>query len=615
MCAAIESAKLGVKTAIVEDKHCLGGQLVKQTHQFFGSEDHHAGTRGIDIAVMLAKECKELGVEVLVNTICTGIFEDGNAGCLCGEEYFLLKPKRIVVATGAYENMLPFPDCDMPGVYGAGGLQTIMNVEGVLPGKTFLMVGAGNIGLIVTYQLMQAGAEVVAIVEAMDRVGGYEVHAAKVRRMGVPIFLSHTITHVAGDGKVEQATIAKIDKNFKPVKGSAFTVAVDAVCLAVGLSPLTELLSQAGCELRFIPECGGHVAIHDRDMRTSNEYIFVAGDASGIEEASAAMAEGRIAGLNAALDVTAGKRESNKERREMDRQLEELRTGPFGVKARQGKARMMGKKAPPNEELKFSDPFIPEKGRVAVIECPQNIPCNPCATVCPEKAITIEGGITNLPKIDLEECNGCARCVAACPGLAIFLVNKEYDESEAEITIPIELYPPPKKHDVGYALDRDGVALCPTKVTRVRRLRKHDVKRYLVSFAVPMELADMARHFASVAPKQAETIETLPPADDIVICRCEDVTQKDIIACIKSGYHSFDEIKRNIRAGMGPCQGKTCQRMILNILSRELKKPAAELAPQTVRTPMKPTEVEIYANSKELEAWDFKNWKPPAAGH
>ncbi|TET36677.1 MAG: FAD-dependent oxidoreductase [Planctomycetota bacterium] len=615
MCAAIEAAKLGVKTTVVEDKDRLGGQLVKQTHQFFGSEKHHAGVRGIDIGVKLAGECSDLKVNALTNTTCTGIFDDGSVGCLRGEEFFLIHPKRIVIATGAYENMLPFPDCDLPGVYGAGGLQTLMNVDGVLPGKTYLMVGAGNIGLIVSYQLMQAGAEVVAIVEALDRVGGYEVHAAKVKRMGVPIFLRHTVTHVSGDGKVERATISKIDGSFKPVPGSEFTVSVDAVCLAVGLSPLIELIAQAGCETRYIPECAGHVAVHDSNMRTSLEHIFVAGDASGIEEASAAMVEGRIAGLHAALDVTHGKADSNELLREFDSQLDELRTGPFGQKARQGKSKLWGLKLPPDEEFEEAPPIIPESGKKPVIECPQNIPCNPCAVSCPTESITIGDNITNFPVLDQGTCNGCGNCVAACPGLAVFLVNRDYSDREAEITIPWELTPPPEKGDKGYALDRTGVAICPATVTKIRRVKKIDKKRLLVAFTVPLDKADEARHFVIVEPKGAEKIETLPPADDIIICRCEDVTQKEILDCFNSGYKSFDEIKRYLRTGMGPCQGKTCQRLILGILARELKTHVSELAPQTVRTPMKPTELEIYASSKEIEPWDFENWQPPGGGH
>jgi len=293
MCAAAEAASLGCQVLLVEDKERLGGQLVKQTHMFFGSRDEFAGTRGFDIATLLEEEVRRNGVEVLCNTTATGIFDGNIVGLTNNERYFCVKAERIVVATGAFENALAFENSDLPGVYGAGGVQTLMNVEGVLPGKRFVMVGAGNIGLIVSYQLLQAGADVVCIVEAAEKVGGYEVHAAKVRRHGVPILLAHTVVKALGKERVEGAVLAQT-KDFRPVAGTEFQVRCDAICIAVGLSPLVELLAQAGCRMVYSAALGGYVAWHDQNMRTSLEHIYVAGDASGIEEADAGGAAGGL---------------------------------------------------------------------------------------------------------------------------------------------------------------------------------------------------------------------------------------------------------------------------------------------------------------------------------
>ena len=95
-----------------------------------------------------------------------------------------IKAKKIVMATGASENALAFPGCTLPGVMGAGAAQTMINVNRVLPGQKIIMVGSGNVGLIVSYQLMQAGADVLALIEAAPKIGGYGVHAAKIRRAG-----------------------------------------------------------------------------------------------------------------------------------------------------------------------------------------------------------------------------------------------------------------------------------------------------------------------------------------------------------------------------------------------------------------------------------------------
>ena len=129
-----------------------------------------------------------------------------------------IRPQAVIVATGAYERTLAFPGNDLPGVYGAGAVQTLMNEYGIKPGDQVLMVGAGNIGLIVSYQLMQAGVKVKAVIDAADRIGGYLVHASKIRRAGVPILVRHTVEAALGDSEVEQAVIVEIDDEWQPIK-------------------------------------------------------------------------------------------------------------------------------------------------------------------------------------------------------------------------------------------------------------------------------------------------------------------------------------------------------------------------------------------------------------
>jgi len=241
--------------------------------------------------------------------------------------------QAVVFACGAMENMLLFPGNDLPGVYGAGAVQTLMNVYGVKPGNRVLMVGAGNVGLIVSYQLLQAGITVDRVVEAAPVIGGYHVHAAKLRRCGVPIYTSHSIKEVYGKDCVEGAVVVKLDKNWKPIKGTEEKIKCDTVCLAVGLTPSTKLLSQAGVEMEFIPEAGGYVALHDEFMETTVNNIYVAGDSSGIEEASTAMIEGKIAGTAASLKLGYDKKAKNLLKQFLE-ELDRLRSGPFGEKPR-----------------------------------------------------------------------------------------------------------------------------------------------------------------------------------------------------------------------------------------------------------------------------------------
>ena len=337
LCAAAEAAGAGAKVLVIESDLHPGGQLVKQTHKFFGSKDEYAGTRGYKIAEILLKEIEDLGDKITIkcNTTVTGYYtEEGIYTAMEGEEdYYRIKAKKTVVATGAQERLIPFANNDLPGVYGAGAVQTLMNVYGVVPGKKVLMVGAGNIGLIVSYQLRQAGVEIAAVVEAMPKIGGYWVHAAKIRRLGIPILLSHTIVSATGTDVIDGAVIQALDDKFC-LTGEPKKIDCDIICMAVGLTPTTELFWQAGAKMQYVPQLCGYVPFRDNTMRTSNPDLWVAGDASGIEEASAAMVEGRVAGFSAAKAL--GCAVDDKKLDDYRTRLEHLRSGEVGDKIRAG---------------------------------------------------------------------------------------------------------------------------------------------------------------------------------------------------------------------------------------------------------------------------------------
>jgi sarcosine oxidase subunit alpha len=340
LAAALTAASSAASVLLVDDGLQLGGQLIKQTHKFFGSSEQFAGIRGIEIADNFIAKIKESSnIDTLTQATTTGYYEDGILTILeglNGNRLVKVKPKRLIVATGAAENMLPFINNDLPGVYGAGAVQTLMNVYGVIPGEKVLMVGAGNIGLIVAYQLIQAKIRVEAIVEAMPHIGGYWVHASKIRRLGVPIYTSCTLKEVRGDEQVEGATICNIDKKFCFITRTEKELDVDTICLAVGLSPLSELLWQTGCEMSYIPELCGYVALRDENMRTSSEQIYIAGDVSGIEEASSAMIEGQIAGLNAAASLSLYHKEYEALNYKFKNQLAQLRNNTMSEAINRG---------------------------------------------------------------------------------------------------------------------------------------------------------------------------------------------------------------------------------------------------------------------------------------
>jgi thioredoxin reductase len=329
--AAIEAAKAGVRVSVFDENAAPGGQLIKQIHKFFGSKEHKAGLRGIDIGNMLLKEATELNVDIRLDTVVWGIFEKNVLGIIQNGRTDKVIPEKVILATGANENTIAFEGWTFPGVMGAGAAQTIMNLHRVLPGKRILMVGSGNVGLIVSYQLMQAGATVVAVIEADTRIGGYCVHASKLKRMGVPIYTSHTIKKAFGNGYVEKAVIMAVDDRWNPIPGTEKELDVDTVCIATGLSPLAELAWIAGCKFLYLSELGGHIPLHNENLETTIKSLYVAGDISGIEEASTAMEEGKLAGVEVARSLGfLEERKAEEIKEEIDSRLRNLRKGPFG---------------------------------------------------------------------------------------------------------------------------------------------------------------------------------------------------------------------------------------------------------------------------------------------
>ncbi|MEO0093649.1 MAG: 4Fe-4S dicluster domain-containing protein [candidate division WOR-3 bacterium] len=134
------------------------------------------------------------------------------------------------------------------------------------------------------------------------------------------------------------------------------------------------------------------------------------------------------------------------------------------------------------------------RGPVVIVECVQEIPCNPCADACPKKAIEIEGNITNIPKVNFDRCNGCTLCIPRCPGLAIFVVNKNYNEKEATITLPYEFIPLPQKGEIVLGLDRAGRKVCYARVEKVLTSKAFD-HCAVITIAVPKRYWNVVRNF------------------------------------------------------------------------------------------------------------------------
>lgn len=341
--AAVEAARLGAQVLVLDENYKPGGQLFKQIHKFFGSREHQAGTRGFRLGECLLEEAHSAGAAIHLNSTVYGIYPDKRVAIIeNGSIHKLLTAKKIILATGASENALAFPGCTLPGVMGAGAVQTMVNLHRVLPAKKTIMIGSGNVGLIVSYQLIQAGGQVAALVEAALNIGGYGVHAAKLSRAGTPILTRHTVQRAYGRNRVEGVILVELDDHFQPVPGSECDVQAGCVAIAVGLTPLTELAQLCGCEFLYLPRMGGMLPKHDANMETTVSGIYVAGDISGVEEASTAMEEGRLAGIAAAESLgIISSVDATVRKKSVWERMDTLRTGNFGRIRREAKAQIV----------------------------------------------------------------------------------------------------------------------------------------------------------------------------------------------------------------------------------------------------------------------------------
>ena len=551
--SALELAKLGFSVTIVEDKEKLGGKLLLQTHKFFGSqEDSFAGTRGYEIAELLEKQIREFpNVTILYETSVVGVYKDKKIGVYKNNgKYSIIDFEGLVISAGAREKSLVFPGNDLPGVYGAGAFQTLVNRDLVKASDRVFIIGSGNVGLIAAYHALQAGISVVGIVDIMDKVSGYKVHADKIKRMGVPVYLNTTVLAAFGRDKIEKVTVAEVDDKWNPVLTTARTYETDTLLIAAGLTPVDEFYDQA---LKF-----GFKAVKT-------------GDADEIAEASSAMFGGRISGLKMAKML--GKEI------EVDSSFYE-------------KAEIL--KSKPGIVFE-PEPVVIKQNLSPVFQCFQEIPCNPCTTVCPKGCISLVGKFGNImdtPSYTLDECTGCGLCVAICPGLAVSLA-KRIDEASAEVVLPHEYLIGFSPGDMINVTDIDGNILEKAEVKHIRLNKKY--RTHLVT--VKMSLNNASKAIGIRVQDESVTKpcrETLLPElpDNGIVCRCERVTVKELVDFIKKfRVRDVNQLKQ-IRAGMGACGSKTCS----VLYPRIFKQAGVDYCDVTGGT-VRPVTVEVPMNS------------------
>ena len=545
ICAAAELGKSGIACLIIDDKSEMGGKLSLQTHSFFGSiRACHAGTRGIDLTGKLLQPLSDMEhVKIWLRSTAVGVFADGVVGVVREKDYVLVRPKVLLIAAGAREKSLSFPGCDLPGVYGAGAFQTLVNRDRVRAAERLFIVGGGNVGLIAGYHGLQAGIDVVGLVEALPEVGGYKVHLDKLRRLGVPVWTSHTILRAEGKETLERVVISKIDSSFKSIKGTERIFDVDTLLIAVGLSPVDELVSKA---------------------KAAGIEVFSAGDSDEIAEASAAIFSGRITGRRILEQM--GRKVS------IPKAWEE--TGSV-LKSRPGKIHDLNFEAPDMEVF-------------PVIACNQEIPCNPCTQVCPLGSISIPDGTITSPPQFRGKCLGCGRCVLICPGLAIRLVMPGNRPDTSMIMLPWEFGGDiVKPGDEVTTVDMEGKVIGKGVIKAIRTRPDQD-RRRLVLMEIPEKQKMFVAGFRIQKPSTGDALDLYQKEEDAekkgdpIVCRCERVYRSEIIAAIEAGIRDINVFKAVTRASMGGCGGKTCTDLIYRIM-REQGISMEEITPGTSR--------------------------------
>jgi NADPH-dependent 2,4-dienoyl-CoA reductase/sulfur reductase-like enzyme len=239
-----------------------------------------------------------------------------------GQRARVVEAARLLLAPGAHDRPVVFPGWTLPGVITAGGAQTLVKTQRVLPGRQIVFAGSGPLALAFPAQLRGYGANVTLVLEAGPAPGPLDVgrllaaapgnfpllrdaltYRAQLLRARVPLRYRRIVVRAEGDARLEAVVHAAVDSEWRPIPGTEERVVADTLCIGYGFFPSVELLRLAGCEMRYDENMGGPVVVVDEWMRTTAPGVFAAGDGTGIAGSYVAIDEGRLAALGAALDL------------------------------------------------------------------------------------------------------------------------------------------------------------------------------------------------------------------------------------------------------------------------------------------------------------------------
>jgi len=277
--AAALKASENANVMLIERGKELGGILQQCIHPGFGNFIFKKMLTGPEYAQHFIDRVMEAGIDVKTNTTVLQISRDKKIIAVNAEDGILeIEAKAIVLAMGCRERtrqQILIPGTRPAGIYTAGTAQHLINIEGVMPGKRIVILGSGDVGLIMARRLTLEGAEVEGVYEIMPKPGGLIRNVVQcLHDFNIPLHLSHTVVDIKGRKRVEGVVVAKVDENLKPIKGTERFIPCDCLILAVGLIPENELSKQIGIEIDDVTQG----PIVDEGMETTLPGIFACGN-------------------------------------------------------------------------------------------------------------------------------------------------------------------------------------------------------------------------------------------------------------------------------------------------------------------------------------------------
>ena len=280
ICAAVEAARTGARVTLIDDQPALGGHL-------------RSNLEGYEIAAKLARDTEGVpNLKVLLNATAFGLYGGSLLGVAQGDRLIKLRGKRVVVATGSHEVPLVFHGNDLPGVMLSTGVQRLLHLYGVKPGKRALVATNNDHGYVVASELLKAGVEVVALTDVREAERQNLGELEKLKSAGVTVLMSHAVHEAKGRKNISNATVVNLED------GHERRFKCDLLCMSGGFDPAASLLRQAGCRSTY------DGTLMETVPGQLVPGIFVAGDVSGVRDLDVSLLQGRIAGMEAAAGLS-----------------------------------------------------------------------------------------------------------------------------------------------------------------------------------------------------------------------------------------------------------------------------------------------------------------------